>query len=357
MLYISMDTCPAMTWSYAHWVVFFCIEMLFFIDMVLWFFTVQQGTKKPYSLKKTAKRYLKGMFIIDFVATVVSSIMLFGGHAWFVWGIKLKSVRIFRRNYIRLSYISVVKYCAVNNPERGKVVKYILQTTIEIIFWLHVFTCIWIKLGSIDCFDDQWVTKPDTERSWMFLEGSDFNGDNDQRMIYEQITDPESDKDMISLYLYALYWVLTVVTTVGYGHATYQTNLELLYCCILEVIAFLTQAMLITVLTRTFNFEKISFDYMIQERMWQSKEWLVFKVQRPLRPDMLKEGLTDKIFESFYESFSCDINMIVEEFNFYQMLPPKMQSELVDYLFYDILDRFKHVFNFCENGFRNELMI
>ena len=72
---------------------------------------------------------------------------------------------------------------------------------------------------------------------------------------------------------------------------------------------------------------------------------------------MLKESLTDKIIESFYESFSCDINMIVEEFNFYQMLPPKMQSELVDYLFYDILDRFKHVFNFCENGFRNELMI
>ena len=59
MLYISMDTCPSMSWSYEHWVVFFSIETLFFIDLVLWFFTVQNGTKKPYSLKKTSKMSTK----------------------------------------------------------------------------------------------------------------------------------------------------------------------------------------------------------------------------------------------------------------------------------------------------------
>ena len=72
---------------------------------------------------------------------------------------------------------------------------------------------------------------------------------------------------------------------------------------------------------------------------------------------MLKESLTDRMIEAFYESFSCDINMIVEEFDFYQQLPPKMQTELVSYLFYDMLNRFKHMFSFCEEGFRNELII
>ena len=72
---------------------------------------------------------------------------------------------------------------------------------------------------------------------------------------------------------------------------------------------------------------------------------------------MLKEGLTDRMIESFHESFSSDINMIVEEFDFYQQLPPKMQTELIEYLFYDMLDRFKHMFSFCEEGFRNELII
>ena len=91
--------------------------------------------------------------------------------------------------------------------------------------------------------------------------------------------------------------------------------------------------------------------------MRQSREWLVFKVQQQMRPALMKRSLTDKIEDSFLESFSCDINMIVEEFDFYQQLPPKMQTELVEYLFSDMLDRFSHVFSFCEKGFRNELII
>ena len=34
-----------------------------------------------------------------------------------------------------------------------------------------------------------------------------------------------------------------------------------------------------------------------------------------------------------------------------------MQTDLVEYLFGDILGKFSHVFSFCELGFRNELMI
>ena len=49
--------------------------------------------------------------------------------------------------------------------------------------------------------------------------------------------DESTPMDFASLYIYSLYWVLTVVTTVGYGHATYQTSLEYLYACFLEVLA------------------------------------------------------------------------------------------------------------------------
>ena len=49
--------------------------------------------------------------------------------------------------------------------------------------------------------------------------------------------------------------------------------------------------------------------------------------------------------------------MIVEEFNFYEQLPPKMQSELVETIFFNIIAQFSHVFAFCEDGFRNELII
>ena len=51
--------------------------------------------------------------------------------------------------------------------------------------------------------------------------------------------------------------------------------------------------------------------------------------------------------ESFQLSFSQDHNMIVEEFDFFVQLPPKMQTELVDFLFKDFKKLFK-MFDFCE---------
>ena len=61
--------------------------------------------------------------------------------------------------------------------------------------------------------------------------------------------------------------------------------------------------------------------------------------------------------EDFANCFRYDHNLITEEFNFYEMLAPSMQTDLVNFLFQDVLDRFSHLFAFCELGFRNELII
>ena len=49
--------------------------------------------------------------------------------------------------------------------------------------------------------------------------------------------------------------------------------------------------------------------------------------------------------------------MIVEEFEFYQQLSPKMQTELVEFLFSDTINKFWSNFQFFEKGFRNECII
>lgn len=100
-------------------------------------------------------------------------------------------------------------------------------------------TCIWIKLGSQDKFEDRWLKlDQESETTWMFIPMTDFS--IDQRTIYEQVIDENNPMNVYSLYIYALYWVLTVVSTVGYGHATYQTSREMLYTCLLEVVAFIS---------------------------------------------------------------------------------------------------------------------
>ena len=65
--------------------------------------------------------------------------------------------------------------------------------------------------------------------------------------------------DVGTLYVYSLYFILTVVTTVGYGHASYSASRELLYIILLEVIATISQAIAIIVLTSGLNVGNAKF--------------------------------------------------------------------------------------------------
>ena len=152
----------------------------------------------------------------------------------------MKLFRIFRRSYVAYGYKLIAYNCARSKPDKRKSIINMLTYVVELLFWLHVMTCIWIKFGAADCAQENWRDVPEDDRTWMFVAGSDFNGSMDERTIYEQLQDKGSNKNLWSLYVYSLYFVLTVVTTVGYGHASYQTNAELLYICFLEVVATLS---------------------------------------------------------------------------------------------------------------------
>ena len=67
------------------------------------------------------------------------------------------------------------------------------------------------------------------------------------------MVDENSPSNLGSLYIYSIYYVSYVITTVGYGTHTYNTSLEMLYACFLEVIATITQAYLIAILAKTLN--------------------------------------------------------------------------------------------------------
>ena len=67
--------------------------------------------------------------------------------------------------------------------------------------------------------------------------------------------------------------------------------------------------------------------------------------------------LKRKIELTVTDAFRMDYNLIVEEFDLYQTLTPKMQTELINKIFSKFIKRFKHFFNSCEIGFRNEFII
>ena len=111
----------------------------------------------------------------------------------------------------------------------------------------------------------------------MFIEGTNFS--SDPRSVYDQVTDPSSPKNVQSLYLYALYWASTTVTTVGYGDVTYAASKEYIYICLLEILATIQEAYLIMALVSVFAVKRSSYEYLLNNRLKQTDEWTIFKIQ------------------------------------------------------------------------------
>ena len=124
--------------------------------MVINFFVAPANMSNP-KLRKTAKNYLSWYFLWDFPATILSNVlMLIGGDQWFAIGMQLKLTRIFRRGYMIMGYQKIAYCCARQNPDKRNQIVLMFTYIVELIFWLHVMTCIWIAIGAGDCHLDDW---------------------------------------------------------------------------------------------------------------------------------------------------------------------------------------------------------
>ena len=149
---VSLDEAIPIPFNTGDWIVLVITETLFAIDFCINFLTVPKSMKNP-TLGNVVCAYLKGWFAIDLIATVISNMLfLFPGSGPKLWRIRLKTSRIFHLDYIRLTYKGIIEYMSARIPKIGKVIHYCLGLIIEMTLWLHLFTCIWIKLGSLDAY-------------------------------------------------------------------------------------------------------------------------------------------------------------------------------------------------------------
>ena len=147
-----------------------------------------------------------------------------------------------------------------------------------------------------------------------------------------------------------------VFATVGYGDVTGKTKSEMLFSVVLE---FLGMSFFSLLMGTTISFVKsvnTGFGAFYDSKINFLDQW-VMRVDRSDKINNLDSKLYMTILRQIEEAMKFDFNMIIEEYEFYQKLTPRMQTELISYLFYDFRNHFKHLFDWCEVGFANAIII
>jgi len=155
--------------------------------------------------------------------------------------------------------------------------------------------CIWIYIGLSDTHG--WVQK--------FL----TNNPNTDGSI------PVAYSYFYSIYTNAFYFILTTITTVGYGDITGSTDNEYIYTMIVEFIGLTFFSFLNGTISAMFSGEQ-SFESLINARMEQLDHWLL-RLENCNKYEKIPNYLYHQIKVFIEDAFIYDFNLIIEEFQFY----------------------------------------
>jgi hypothetical protein len=121
--------------------------------------------------------------------------------------VPLKIIRLYQVHLLHYPLEAIVTGIYSKRDKRKIfVVVYACQTLCRIVMLLHYLAVAWLWIGS-----EQFIGYEEGYDPWQFSI-EDFVG-----------------KDKQNLYFFSVYWVCTVVTTVGYGDYSGQTSLERLF--------------------------------------------------------------------------------------------------------------------------------
>lgn len=83
------------------------------------------------------------------------------------------------------------------------------------------------------------------------------------------------------------------------------------------------------------------------------------KIENSNKPYNIQPILYNQIRTFVVNAFLYDFNLVIEEFDFYQQITPKMKTDLIQNtrVFKEFERSFAHFFEECERGFTNELIM
>lgn len=193
-------------------------EFIWIIDIIRKFFVKPaKSTHQKSDIYENAIAYIKSTLILDLISTFPQVVSGLGNEV-----VPLKILRLYQVWLLHYPFEAIVNYFYARRDRRNIfVIIYAYQTLCRIFMLLHYLAIGWVWIGSADFIDFEVGYDP-----WS-IDIEDFQGNSEYQ-----------------LYIFSVYWVCTVVTTVGYGDYAGGTSLEILYTICLEFFGIVVFAVL-----------------------------------------------------------------------------------------------------------------
>mmetsp|Transcript_393 Transcript_393/g.765 ORF Transcript_393/g.765 Transcript_393/m.765 type:complete len:733 (-) Transcript_393:49-2247(-) len=318
------------------------IDIIYLIEII---FNFVKKTRAHKELPNIASSYVSGYFFFDLIATV-PELVFFGE------GIRFYKLKLFRLVHVmRLTEpLKLLLQCALQkySKKRQNDLTTFAGLIFMVIYTSHMMACIWLLFGmESDCRIDQ--NDPDVS-----ADGPNVDSNCTQSWVYAA---GFYDRPYHTQYIFAFYWIFEVITTVGYGDYSGSTSGEYIFSIALEFMGLTFFSFLMGSINGIFNTSD-NFDDLIEEKLDSLDMWIK-KIEKSNKPFHIQPTLYNDIRKYVEQAFLYDFNLVIEEFQFYQQITPKMQTELIANTsqFKQFENQFEHFFGDCERGFSNEIII
>lgn len=198
-----------------------------------------------------------------------------------------------------------------------KIVTFIMMLMIT----LHTLCCVWI-----------WLGRENEGQGWIATKSY-------------LISDTHNNDD---LYVASMYWVMTTLTTIGFGDITGHSNSEMLFTIVTMFIGIGFFGYIIahinSMLVQVYTLEELQAKREEQVIMWQ------MRLARLNKEKMMSSEYYDHMDHFFVLYWNLDYNKLKEQL-FFKQLKPRFQNELADILFKLVYDKFDGFFYELEKGF------
>ena len=127
-----------------------------------------------------------------------------------------------------------------------------------------------------------------------------------------QIKYPEfTDADIITNYCFSFYFIMTTVSTVGYGDYVAGTREEILFVLFLEFVGFCFFGLMMYSVANAFS-DGFSFEIYAENKMDEAFIWMR-KLEKSNHPYYLNSLLYTEMQDKLKEAFEFDFNVLIEE--------------------------------------------